>query len=467
MTSIAAFISNLAGGSSKNPLAAPANAAGTGGLFSTLLAATGATTAAEGEIATIPNPLDPAAASGGAPAVLEAKTGDTALLQALTGGLGLARDGAEVNATTILGAVSTDTTAAGTTAAVSLLPGAPQTIQGQNSKTAPATAVQGGQTQQAALEQSAAPAPGQNSARTAANVQVQPETGPQDQNGRAGADARTAGQENTANKASQTTAGNAAQNAETRLAQPATRGEAQPTGLAQANDRTNARGAPASGGGSAEYSLTARESKSRSDFAPGGPRIIQQQVKPGSGMTLIRFQQFTGGESASASGTPTLTVSVQAHAASPSPAPANVPHVPVSALAVHIAQQASNGARRFDIRLDPPELGRIEVRLEVSRDGRVMTHLVVERSETLDLLQRDARQLERALQDAGLNTSKEDMKFSLKDQSLAQGGDGQEDAQDESASLTGDSDDDLALNPGDTMPPPTRYLASTGLDIRI
>jgi flagellar hook-length control protein FliK len=158
---------------------------------------------------------------------------------------------------------------------------------------------------------------------------------------------------------------------------------------------------------------------------------------------------------------------VQAPAASPGPASAT-PHVPVSALAVHIAQQASNGARRFDIRLDPPELGRIEVRLDVSRDGQVNTHLIVERAETLDLLQRDARQLERALQDACLNTSEDDMKFTLKDQDLTEGEkDSLNIEDDKNAYANKGDDDDLSLFPDDAMPPPTRYLATSGLDIRI
>jgi hypothetical protein len=206
----------------------------------------------------------------------------------------------------------------------------------------------------------------------------------------------------------------------------------------------------------------------RPEVTPKGPEITQRLIKPGNGQPIIQIQERTVGENAGASSPPTLTVSVQAPAASPGPASANAPHVPVSALAVHIAQQASNGARRFNIRLDPPELGRIEVRLNVSRDGQVMTHLVVERAETLDLLQRDARQLERALQDAGLNMSEEDMKFSLKDQGLAQGEDDRLDNEDDmGARDTSEEDNDLAHVPDDTMPPPTRYLATSGVDIRI
>jgi len=92
--------------------------------------------------------------------------------------------------------------------------------------------------------------------------------------------------------------------------------------------------------------------------------------------------------------------------------------VPIAGLAVEIVSRAQDGNKRFDIRLDPPELGRIDVRLDVDQGGKVTSRLVVERAETLDLLRRDAPQLERALQQAGLNTEG-GLQFSLRDQSFA------------------------------------------------
>jgi flagellar hook-length control protein FliK len=62
------------------------------------------------------------------------------------------------------------------------------------------------------------------------------------------------------------------------------------------------------------------------------------------------------------------------------------PAIPVAGLAIEIAGKALAGKNRFEIRLDPPELGRIEVRLDVDRDGNVTSRLTVERVETLDLL---------------------------------------------------------------------------------
>jgi flagellar hook-length control protein FliK len=93
--------------------------------------------------------------------------------------------------------------------------------------------------------------------------------------------------------------------------------------------------------------------------------------------------------------------------------------VPLAGLAVEIATQAHAGKNHFEIRLDPPELGRIDVKLDVDRDGNVSTRLVVDRSDTLDLLKRDASSLERALQQAGLKTD-QGLDFSLRQQAFAE-----------------------------------------------
>jgi flagellar hook-length control protein FliK len=100
------------------------------------------------------------------------------------------------------------------------------------------------------------------------------------------------------------------------------------------------------------------------------------------------------------------------------PSAANNLPIPLqaAALAIEIASRAKDGSRQFDIRLDPPELGRIDVKLDVDKSGQVNTHLTVDRPETLDLLRRDAQGLERALQQAGLKTSDSGLEFSLRQQ---------------------------------------------------
>jgi flagellar hook-length control protein FliK len=93
--------------------------------------------------------------------------------------------------------------------------------------------------------------------------------------------------------------------------------------------------------------------------------------------------------------------------------------VPIAGLAVAIASRAQAGSSQFDIRLDPPELGRIDVRLDVDRDGQVTSHVTVDRADTLQLLQSQQPQLERALEQAGLKTADNGLQFTLRDQSFA------------------------------------------------
>ncbi|WP_156342839.1 flagellar hook-length control protein FliK [Devosia sp. A16] len=95
----------------------------------------------------------------------------------------------------------------------------------------------------------------------------------------------------------------------------------------------------------------------------------------------------------------------------------NVPQV-----AFEVARQFEAGNSRFQIRLDPPELGRIDVKLDVDKSGTVNARLTVERPETLDLMQRDQRALQQALQQAGLDGQKTNLEFSLRQNPFAQQG---------------------------------------------
>jgi flagellar hook-length control protein FliK len=94
--------------------------------------------------------------------------------------------------------------------------------------------------------------------------------------------------------------------------------------------------------------------------------------------------------------------------------------IPLAGVAIEIAGKALQGTNHFEIRLDPPELGRIEVHLAVDRDGNITSRMIADRPDTLDLLRRDAAGLERALQDAGLKTSDNGLQFSLRDQTGGQ-----------------------------------------------
>jgi flagellar hook-length control protein FliK len=136
--------------------------------------------------------------------------------------------------------------------------------------------------------------------------------------------------------------------------------------------------------------------------------------------------------------------------------------VPLSGVPVLIASRALAGDKHIDIRLDPPELGRIEVRLKVDREGQISSHLIADRPDTLALLRRDGAGLERALQDAGFKTAGDGLQFSLRDQS----GNGQPDARTAPQPLAADQDTNTRL---DTVPNSyMRYSGRVGgLDIRV
>jgi flagellar hook-length control protein FliK len=85
----------------------------------------------------------------------------------------------------------------------------------------------------------------------------------------------------------------------------------------------------------------------------------------------------------------------------------------VDALALRIAAKSADGESQFQIRLDPPSLGRIEIHLNMDSQGNAQAQLSADRPQTLDALQRDSGALERALKDAGLDLPG-GLSFSLK-----------------------------------------------------
>jgi flagellar hook-length control protein FliK len=74
-------------------------------------------------------------------------------------------------------------------------------------------------------------------------------------------------------------------------------------------------------------------------------------------------------------------------------------------VAVNMQKSAGKGGdTQITIQLDPPELGRVEVRMHFSKDKSVKTTLMIEKPETHTMMQRDAQMLERVMQDMGLDT---------------------------------------------------------------
>ena len=178
-------------------------------------------------------------------------------------------------------------------------------------------------------------------------------------------------------------------------------------------------GSPAQGSNasqSADNKSAVSAGDNQTSAAPAQPQIqaAQPQPQPQAGiLPAVQPQQAHTGA------TDSVTQNVQL-AQSDSTANANT----VSALAVAIAARSQSGNKQFDIRLDPPELGRVEVRLSIDATGKAQASLSADQPRTLDLLKTDAPALTRALRDAGLNVSQNGLNFSLRGQDRQNGGNG-------------------------------------------
>ncbi len=105
-------------------------------------------------------------------------------------------------------------------------------------------------------------------------------------------------------------------------------------------------------------------------------------------------------------------------AALPTPEAARLPQLTpqiIPMLAATMMRRFESGARQFTMRLDPPELGQVEVKLTVGVDKKVRAVVSADRPEALADLVRSARELTRALFDAGLELEERGLTFTLND----------------------------------------------------
>ncbi len=82
-------------------------------------------------------------------------------------------------------------------------------------------------------------------------------------------------------------------------------------------------------------------------------------------------------------------------------------------LAVNMKRSLNQNRTEVTLKLNPAELGHVQIKMEAAKGGRLKTHISVEKIETLELLKQDSRQLVQILQDAGLQTGSQDLSFDL------------------------------------------------------
>lgn len=100
--------------------------------------------------------------------------------------------------------------------------------------------------------------------------------------------------------------------------------------------------------------------------------------------------------------------------------PQLTPHT-IPMLAATMMRRLESGAKQFSMRLDPPELGQVEVKLTVEANKKVRAVVSADRPEALADLVRSARELTRALHEAGLDLEENGLTFTLNDPAGDQG----------------------------------------------
>jgi len=143
---------------------------------------------------------------------------------------------------------------------------------------------------------------------------------------------------------------------------------------------------------------------------------------------------------------------------------------PATQVGLSIGKAAANGQNRFTLRLEPPDLGRVEVKMEVSSEGNLRAMIRADSRETLDLLQRDVRSLERALADTGLKTDSGSLNFSLSQNGRdGNSGFGRDDTGRDGGAPKGEGSGDDAADEPDASADDIRFTAreSDGLDITV
>lgn len=91
------------------------------------------------------------------------------------------------------------------------------------------------------------------------------------------------------------------------------------------------------------------------------------------------------------------------------------PYVPVGEqVALNLKQALAADNNEIRIQLKPASLGTIDVKLNLTQDGRVSAVITADRSDTLNMLKQDSGTLQQGLRDAGLNADNSSLSFGLR-----------------------------------------------------
>lgn len=161
-------------------------------------------------------------------------------------------------------------------------------------------------------------------------------------------------------------------------------------------------------GSQAEPSAAMRPPNAAASETSGVVEPLAPRTDGDDEMSLAPLRSI--GESAAAP--PARAAATPAMPSPHAPPPAGTPAS--TQVQVQITRAVHEQTDQIRVRLDPPDLGNVDIKLDFGDDNRVRAVVAVERSETLDLLQRDVASLERSLREAGIRADGGGLSFTLK-----------------------------------------------------
>lgn len=166
------------------------------------------------------------------------------------------------------------------------------------------------------------------------------------------------------------------------------------------------------------------------------PQINLPRIGDGNVTDIAAFRTALENQTAHRSDEPVLAPTASTAHTEPSHTPPTITaphavmnHAPVvGQVHVAISRASKDGIDQLTLQLEPADLGRVEVKMHRTAEGHTQLTFLVDKADTLDALARDARSLERALQEAGIKADAGSMQFNLRQQNQ-QAGDGEQQGQ--------------------------------------
>ena len=93
----------------------------------------------------------------------------------------------------------------------------------------------------------------------------------------------------------------------------------------------------------------------------------------------------------------------------------------VEQIKINITKSAIKGVDTVEIQLKPEDLGRIQIKMHIAKDGKLHADIVASRAETLDMLQKESSSLAEAFNNAGYEADGKSFSFSFQKGNQSEG----------------------------------------------